>query len=335
MQVVALAHGREVAVDDGRLEDALGLEPVQPVAQPRPALGLHQLLVRRALAAAGAAQPPLAEERRPLVEQRGVVGERDALDHPRCPRTAASAPGCRWRRRSGRPSRPRLLGGPALGAIRSDRSRRALRSAACGLLACLAPAGRSAEPSGVATAAALDRHQRVHQPQALERVPRVAHVAVVDLGQVVLDVRPGQRGAAEQHRVALGDAARVHLLEVLLHHHGRLHQQPGHADDVGLVLLRGVEDRRDRLLDAEVDDGVAVVGQDDVDQVLADVVHVALDRGEHDACPCRRRRTSPCAARGGPPRSSSPRPTAARTAAASRPSRTGRRRSSCRPAACR
>ena len=38
----------------------------------------------------------------------------------------------------------------------------------------------------------------------------------------------------------------------------------------------------DRLLDAEVDDGVAVVGQDDVDEVLADVVHVALDGGEHD-----------------------------------------------------
>jgi hypothetical protein len=27
---------------------------------------------------------------------------------------------------------------------------------------------------------------------------------------------------------------------------------------------------------------VAVVGEDDVDQVLADVVHIALNRGEHD-----------------------------------------------------
>ncbi len=36
-------------------------------------------------------------------------------------------------------------------------------------------------------------------------------------------------------------------------------------------------------LDAEVADLVAVVGEDDVDQVLADVVHVALDGGEHDA----------------------------------------------------
>ena len=46
--------------------------------------------------------------------------------------------------------------------------------------------------------------------------------------------------------------------------------------------LGGRQDRRDRLLDAQVDHGVAVVGEDDVDEVLADVVHVALDRGEHD-----------------------------------------------------
>jgi hypothetical protein len=41
------------------------------------------------------------------------------------------------------------------------------------------------------------------------------------------------------------------------------------------VLLGGGDDVGDRLLDAEVDHGVAVVGEDDVDEVLADVVHVA------------------------------------------------------------
>ena len=35
------------------------------------------------------------------------------------------------------------------------------------------------------------------------------------------------------------------------------------------------------LLDAEIDHLVAVVGQDDVDQVLADVVDVALDGRQH------------------------------------------------------
>ena len=49
-----------------------------------------------------------------------------------------------------------------------------------------------------------------------------------------------------------------------------------------LVLLRGLEDRRDRHLLAEVDDRVAVVREDRVDERLADVVHVAEDRREHD-----------------------------------------------------
>ena len=48
-----------------------------------------------------------------------------------------------------------------------------------------------------------------------------------------------------------------------------------------LLRHRGFEDRADRLLDAEIDHPVAIVGQDDVDQVLADVVHVAAHRGQH------------------------------------------------------
>ena len=45
--------------------------------------------------------------------------------------------------------------------------------------------------------------------------------------------------------------------------------------------LGGLDDRRHRLLDAQIDDVIAVVGDDDVDEVLADVVDVTLDRGEH------------------------------------------------------
>ena len=43
-----------------------------------------------------------------------------------------------------------------------------------------------------------------------------------------------------------------------------------------------LEDRSDRHLLAEVEDGVAVVGEDRVDQALADVVDVAEDGGQHD-----------------------------------------------------
>ena len=45
---------------------------------------------------------------------------------------------------------------------------------------------------------------------------------------------------------------------------------------------RGVDDRVDRDLLAEVDDRVAVVGEDRVDQRLADVVDVAEDGRDHD-----------------------------------------------------
>ena len=48
------------------------------------------------------------------------------------------------------------------------------------------------------------------------------------------------------------------------------------------MLLRGLEDRADRDLLAEVDDAVAVVGEDRVDERLADVVHVAEHGGQHD-----------------------------------------------------
>ena len=52
-------------------------------------------------------------------------------------------------------------------------------------------------------------------------------------------------------------------------------------DDVGVVLLGGVEDLLGRHHDAQVDDLVVVALQDDADDVLADVVDVALD-GRHD-----------------------------------------------------
>src|SRR3989440_5754124 len=54
------------------------------------------------------------------------------------------------------------------------------------------------------------------------------------------------------------------------------------------MLLKRAEYVLDGLLDAEVDDAVAVVGEDDVNEVLADVVHVALDGCEHHR-PLRRR----------------------------------------------
>ena len=57
--------------------------------------------------------------------------------------------------------------------------------------------------------------------------------------------------------------------------------QPGEPDDVGVLGHGGVEDLLRRHHDAEVDDLVVVALEDDADDVLADVVDVALD-GRHD-----------------------------------------------------
>ena len=56
----------------------------------------------------------------------------------------------------------------------------------------------------------------------------------------------------------------------------------------GLMLAVRLDQHFRRHLDAEVDDLVAVVGQDDLDQVLADIVHVALHRGQDDLAARRR-----------------------------------------------
>ena len=49
-----------------------------------------------------------------------------------------------------------------------------------------------------------------------------------------------------------------------------------------LLLARDGEDLRGRRHHAEIDDLVIVAGEHDADDVLADVVHVALDGREHD-----------------------------------------------------
>ena len=47
------------------------------------------------------------------------------------------------------------------------------------------------------------------------------------------------------------------------------------------MLFVRIENRINCLLDAEVDDLVTVVGQDDVDEILTDVVHIAFNGRKH------------------------------------------------------
>ena len=75
----------------------------------------------------------------------------------------------------------------------------------------------------------------------------------------------------------------VQLLQVFAHDDGALDEQPGKADRVRAHLVRLVDNRLDRLLDADVVGGVAVVREDDIDKVLADVVDIPAHGGKDNA----------------------------------------------------
>ena len=74
----------------------------------------------------------------------------------------------------------------------------------------------------------------------------------------------------------------VQLLDAERHLPGSGHQQSREPDGVGAHLLGLLDDGVHRDLFAQVVDGVAVVGEDGVDQLLPDVVDVAEHRGQHD-----------------------------------------------------
>ena len=93
-------------------------------------------------------------------------------------------------------------------------------------------------------------------------------------------VRSRGRGATQQQRDV--EALALHLARDAHHLVEAGRDQAGQPDDVGADLLGGVEDLLGGHHDPEVDDVVVVALQHHADDVLADVVHVALDRGRDD-----------------------------------------------------
>ena len=251
-QIVALRLSVEVAIDDRRLQDLLGdrrrkqltEDRLGVLVQPRFVLFLGLLLL--------ALELPLATVERDLVEVLRDLRDLDRLHDP------AAVERRRRDRHVGRDVRA----GRLLGLLYR---RRRLAHA---LLLRRGLDGR---------AAALLGHERVHRVQAFERVASVEDLAVVDRAQIPFDIASREGCSAEDHR-PVRQVTAVQFLQVLAHHDGRLHEQPGQADRIDLLALGRLDDRGDRLLDAEVEHRVAVVRQDDVDEVLADVVHVALHR---------------------------------------------------------
>ena len=93
-----------------------------------------------------------------------------------------------------------------------------------------------------------------------------------------MDARGG--GAADQQRDI--ETLTLHLGGHMHHLVQRRGDQAGEADDIDVFGARGFEDLRRRHHDAEIDDLVIVAGEHHADDVLADVVDIALDRRHQD-----------------------------------------------------
>ncbi len=210
-----------------------------------------------------AGQLPGLEERRP-VDIGDELGKRKILEQPR-------AEEARLRRRVIRPVELRGIG--ARGLERQPQLvllRARMRGGDLGVF--VADVGDIGRPL-------LRRHQALRDADRAARVGDIdrlpAPVVRMDLHRR-MDAAGG--GAADQERQI--ETLPLHLGRDMAHLVERRRDQAGQPDDVGLLGLRRFQDLRRRHHDAEIDDLVIVALEHDADDVLADVVHVAL-HGRH------------------------------------------------------
>ncbi len=201
-----------------------------------------------------------------------------------------------------------------------SRHRSAVDDARCG--------GRARQPAAAASPSEQLAGKR-------DRADRVLAVAVrADLRRPAL----AGRGAADDHLDPLAQpGGRERLDDGPLAGHGG-GQQRRHADDVRVVLPGGLDEPVGRHVDAEVVDLEAAGGEHHADEVLADLVDVALDRADHDATDhvALGGLALPAPAPGRPSPSASRAQRASCPAGTARPGRTARRRRTARgPARCR
>eukprot|EP00053_Salpingoeca_punica_P018065 m.175524 g.175524 ORF g.175524 m.175524 type:complete len:1311 (+) comp17350_c0_seq2:4566-8498(+) len=116
-----------------------------------------------------------------------------------------------------------------------------------------------------------------HGHDRLGRVQNVHDRVAVALRDLHGGVDLGRGGAADEQRDL--HAGALHFLGDIDHLVERGSDEARETDDVGLVLDGGLEDLRAGCHDTEVDDLVVVAAEHNSDNVLANVVHVALDRG--------------------------------------------------------
>jgi hypothetical protein len=120
--------------------------------------------------------------------------------------------------------------------------------------------------------------------QARHHAHRTARIGHVD-GLAALVLRVDLHGRVDAARGGAADEERdiealaLHLARHMHHLVEGGRDEPGQADDVDALLAGGLQNLLRRHHDAEIDDLVVVAGENHADDVLADVVHVALDGG--------------------------------------------------------
>ena len=122
----------------------------------------------------------------------------------------------------------------------------------------------------------LERIAVVKNPAGIETV------AALDIGIAPAELAI-DRGPADQHRNA--QPAPVQLFDNQRHLPAGRDQQRGEANRVCLLLDRRIDDAVNRDLLAQVEHRITIVAENRLHQILADVMHVAKDGGEHHLPP--------------------------------------------------
>ena len=98
-------------------------------------------------------------------------------------------------------------------------------------------------------------------------------MTVVGVLAIGVDEFGGECCAAEDDGDA--DTSIVEYIQVLFHECRRLHKQTTHGNAIGFMLLISINDRINGLFNAKINDFVAVVGEDNINEIFTNIVNIA------------------------------------------------------------
>ena len=128
----------------------------------------------------------------------------------------------------------------------------------------------------VALCVGEQRGDHAHRARGVLHVDRRAAVVLLDFHR-----RVRFRGGRPANQQWNGEALSLHLFCHVDHFVQRRRNQPGEANQVSIHFARGLEDFVRRDHHAKVDNFVVITLQHYADDILADVVHVALHGGDN------------------------------------------------------